>query len=90
MYVDSGLPVCQVLGDPLVHTSRYTTFLELQAELIFPDLGVHLFHVCPHRQSMLFILKASFDFLGNVGVMIFSRIVLPKASSAAESLPALQ
>ena len=47
--------------------------------LIFPDLGVRLLNVYPHRQNMLFILKGIIDLLGNVGHLVFSRTVLPKA-----------
>ena len=77
VHVDSGFPICQVLGDPMVHTSLYTTFIEFQAEPIFPDLVIGLLHVYPHRQSMLFILKAILDLLGNVGHLVFSRTMLP-------------
>ena len=78
IHVDSGFPICQVLGDPQVHTSRYTTFLEFKSP-IFTDPVICLLHVCPHCQSMLFILKAILDLLGNVGHLVFSITVLPKA-----------
>ena len=68
-----------VLGDPLVHTPRYTIFLEFKSGPIFPDPVICLLHGYPHRQSMLFILKAVLDLLGNVGHLVFSRMVLPKA-----------
>ena len=77
--MDSGFPICQVLGDPLVHTSRYTTFLEFKSEPIFPDPVICLLHVYPHHQSMLFILKAILDLLGNLGHLVFSGTVLLKA-----------
>ena len=65
IHVDSGCPVCQVLGDPLVHTTPYT---------IFPDLFVRLLLVCPHCQSMLVILKDILGLLGSVGHLVFSRM----------------
>ena len=51
VYVNSGLPVIQKLRDLLAHTAGFTTFLEFQAESIFPDLVACLFHVYPHCQS---------------------------------------
>ena len=77
--MDSGFPISQVLGDPLVHTSRYTTFLEFKSEPIFPDPVICLLHVYPHCQSMLFILEAILDLLGNVRHLVLSGMVLPKA-----------
>ena len=53
VYVDSGLPIYLVVGDPLVHVSCYITFLEFQADPFFPDLAIRLFHVYPHCQSVL-------------------------------------
>ena len=78
--MDSGFPIGQVLGDPLVHTSRYTTFLELvKSEPVFPDPVICLLHVYAHCQCMLFILEAILDLLGNVHHLVLSGMVLPKA-----------
>ena len=77
--MDFGVPICQVLGDTLVHTSRYTTFLEFKSEPIFPDPVICLLHVYPHCQCMLLILEAILDLLGNVRHLVLSGMVLPKA-----------
>ena len=58
VYTDIGFPVCQVLGELLVHTTCFTTFLSCQAKLIFPDLVTRLFHVYPHPRSMLFFSES--------------------------------
>ena len=60
----------------MVHTTCCATFLEFQAEPIFPDLVIRLFHVYPHRQSMLFSLKFTLDLQGNIGYLVFSGTVL--------------
>ena len=71
-----GLPIHEVLGDPLAHTSCYTTSLEIHVEPIFSDL---VFHVFLHHQSVLFFLKAILDLLSNVGQLVLSGMVLLKA-----------
>ena len=54
-------------------------FPQCKIEPIFPDLVVHLLHVYPHHQNMLFVLKAILNLLGSVGHLAFSRTVLLKA-----------
>ena len=78
IYMDSDLPIYQILKVPLALTSCCTRFLEFRAEPISPDLLVCLFHVYPHHQNMLFILKAILDPLGSVGHLVFSGTLLPR------------
>jgi hypothetical protein len=77
--VDSGLPIVQVLRDPLVHAAGHAALLEFQPQSILPDLVKGLFHVNPHRQCVLLVLEAIFDLLGDVCDLVFSRTVLSKA-----------
>ena len=74
-----GLSILQVLRNPLVHAASHTTFSEPFSEAIFPNLVVGLFHINPHRQGMMLVLKAIFDLLGDVGNLVLSGVVLMKA-----------